>query len=77
MQVSAVANDVLGDLSALEIARLIANGEFTATDSVQADRHWHACRRSTGWNCFGSAADRKRRAEHAKRCEDEDGYLER
>lgn len=36
MQVSAPNNDVLGNLTALEIARHIANGEFTATESIQA-----------------------------------------
>tara|TARA_B110000902_G_scaffold47832_1_gene54373 strand:+ start:5121 stop:6521 length:1401 start_codon:yes stop_codon:yes gene_type:complete len=36
MQVSAPTNDVLGTLTAVEIGRHIANGDFTASESIQA-----------------------------------------
>ena len=36
MQVSAPKNDVLGTLTAIEIGRHIANGEFSASESIQA-----------------------------------------
>ena len=36
MQVSAPTNDVLGTLTAIEIGRHIANGDFTASESIQA-----------------------------------------